>query len=245
MVSWDVETLPMKVWSWGLSPPKRLSIDNVIEDKQIIVVCWKELGKGKIHTLTQREMSERELIVRLRQAFDDVDVLVAHYGDRFDLPNFTAKLIEYDLPPLNKIQTVDTWKELNRVAGFSSIKLDYISRKVLDKEKIPTDFLLWRRCAAGEESAFREMEKYCRHDVRLLEEVYVRCRPYFTRHPNLADRGTTNCPFCNSDQFRINKRYRTSLGIEKFHYRCGSCNAPFTVRKIGPVAAETRPYSVV
>jgi len=244
VIVWDIETRPMKLWAWSLWQ-KFFSIDNIIEDVEIIVVCWKELGKKKIHTLTQRKDNEYELIRKLRDVFDKADVLIGHNADAFDLRHFTAKLIEYDLPPLSKIQTIDTLKEGKRVAKFTSNKLDYAAKKYIKDAKRETDFQLWVDCANGVQKAFREMESYCRHDIEVTEDWYVRLRPYMIKHPNLAEDGTGNCPFCNSSVSKFNKKYRTKAGITKAHHRCLDCGAPFTFRKIGPRAAETRPYSVV
>jgi hypothetical protein len=244
IVAYDIETTPMLLYAWDLRQ-KFFSINNIVKDKEILMICWKELGKSKIHTLTQLNMTEEEIVASFREVLEDVDILVHQNGDYFDLRNITAKLIEYRLPPLNKIQTIDTYKEARRVAYFSSHKLDFVGGKLLGSRKVDTDFQLWIDCMAGDKKAFKYMARYCRHDVQLLEDYYLRLRPYMTHHPNVASVDTHNCPFCDSSATTINKRYRTKVGIEKWHYRCLSCSAPFTKRAIGHEAAKTRPYSVV
>ena len=223
----------------------RIPHDHIKKEWEILVVCWRRVGSDKTKTLSQRQMCERELIVRLREELDDVDILVHQNGDHFDLRKLTAKLIQYDLPPLSKLQTIDTFRRCREVAAFSSHKLDYVGRFIFDSPKIDTDFQLWIDCVNGDEKAFRKMERYCRHDVKLTEDYYIKTRPYYRQHPNIATNGTENCPFCNSPNTKHRKLYKTKLGIEKIACKCQDCNAPFTLRKIGPRAAETRPISVV
>lgn len=227
-IVWDIETSTIWLRAWSLRQ-KFFSPDNIIKNPEIIVACWKELGKRKVHTLSQRWLDEYELIRQLREALDDADVLVHQNGDRFDLKRLTAKLIEYQLPPLNKLQTVDTLKESRRVAAFPSHKLDYMGGLLVGSKKIDTNFQLWIDCEEGSEVAYKKMERYCRHDVKLTEDYYLKLRPYMTRHPNMADSNTANCPFCNArDSGRFNKVYRTKVGIERYHYKCVCCGAPFT-----------------
>ena len=52
--------------------------------------------------------------------------------------------------------------------------------------KMDTDFELWAQCMQGNDSSLEYMEKYNRYDVELLEEVYLKLRPWIKSHPNVG-----------------------------------------------------------
>jgi DNA-directed RNA polymerase subunit RPC12/RpoP len=78
----------------------------------------------------------------------------------------------------------------------------------------------------GDESAWKEMEKYNKQDVALLEEVYDIMLPWITHHPNLAlylDEDRPVCTNCgskkvwkNKDKFPLNSQAYTL-------YQCQDC----------------------
>jgi DNA-directed RNA polymerase subunit RPC12/RpoP len=72
------------------------------------------------------------------------------------------------------------------------------------------------------------MIKYNNQDVRGLEDVYLKLRPYIKNHPNLGViMGDSVCPNCGSSHLEeeYNKFYYTSAN--KFQiYRCMNCKTP-------------------
>ena len=230
VVTWDIETTPLVVYTWGLYGIDSISPDNIIQDRSIICIAWKELGKAAVGGACVGEMTEREVVTAFRNYVDDADVLVAHNGDKFDVKHLNAKLIQYELPPMPHINTVDTLKEVRKIAKFSSNRLDYLVKKLIGGGKQETNFALWKACMVGDESALRKMFRYCKHDVKILEQLYVKLRPYFRGTVNMADVGTLNCPRCNSADIKMRKEYRTKAGIVRNHFNCNDCRAPFTMR---------------
>ncbi len=81
---------------------------------------------------------------------------------------------------------------------------------------------------AGNKDSWDKMTSYCGQDLRVMEEVYLRLRPYVKNHPNLAiyedfpGDAITRCPKCMSANI-VKNGYQTS-NISKFRkYRCSDC----------------------
>ena len=87
-------------------------------------------------------------------------------------------------------------------------------------------FQLWLDCAVHDKpEAWRKMARYNRHDVKLLEEVYYKFRPYITNHPNLnlINRVVDNCPNCGGV---LQKRgFRVTRVGRYQRFQCQSCAA--------------------
>ena len=237
----DIETTPLLVRTWSMWKPT-IQASNIIEDRRILCIAWKEVGaKSARSSRVGAGKTEREMIAEFRAAIDDADILVGHNLDGFDMKHVTAKLIEYDLPPFQKLHTIDTLKEVRRVAKFSSNRLDFLCGKLLGSAKHDTDMQLWIDCMAGDEKALDRMERYCRNDVVITEALYLKLRPYFRNHPNIAPSGSMACPRCASEAATVRKAYRTKAGVERAHVHCLACSAPYTISPKGP----NRPHSAV
>lgn len=238
----DIETTPLVTYTWGLYD-ESISPYNIIRDRSVLCIAWKELGKPVVHGASVGpDMTERDVLAVFRAAVDDADILVGHNLARFDLKHLNAKFIEYGLAPLQKHNIVDTLVEVRKIAKFASNRLDWLGHKLLGYGKVDTGGMsLWKACMAGDEKSLAKMLRYCKNDVKLLEDLYVKLRPYFKTHPNVADYDSLNCPRCNSASVRLRKEYRTKAGLLRNHMQCNACHAPFTMRG---TSKSPRPLSV-
>ncbi len=119
-------------------------------------------------------------------------------------------------------------KKAKKAFGFTSNKLDYLAKYLGLPFKLHTDFDLWVRCSKGEPEALDYMHKYNRQDIFVLEDVYVKLRPWI-KHPNMSlymdiDKETTVCPKCGSDDVQSGETYRTSASVFDA-FRCNQCGA--------------------
>ena len=110
---------------------------------------------------------------------------------------------------------------------MSSNKLDYLCKFLGINVKINTGgFELWERCIHGDEKALKSMDEYCRQDVVILEELYLKLRPYIHSHPNVGlyiDSNVTVCPNCGSDKLKWGNKYITPAS--KFYTARCECGA--------------------
>jgi DNA polymerase elongation subunit (family B) len=233
----DIETSPMLCYSWGLFKPM-LHHDNIVEDWNII--CWsaKWLYHDKVFgdVLTPKEAVRRDdkrITKSLWKVLNEADIIIGHNGQRFDLRKSNARFLVHQLPPPLPYQIIDTLKESRRHFGHSSHRLDYLGQLLVNKEKVETDFSLWKRCMDGDDEALSYMHKYCDQDVLLLEEVYMEIRPWIKQHPNFAvhtDADEKCCPSCGSTDLTYEGYYATPAN--KYNaFRCNNCLAVGRERK--------------
>jgi len=230
----DIETIPMEVFVWGLYK-QRINPDNVIKDWSIC--CWsaKKLFRSEVvsRVITPSEAKDRgdkSIIEDLWNLFENADVLIAHNASSFDIRKSNYRFLINGFHPPSPHRVIDTLTASRKAFASSSHKLDYLAQVLLRKQKIETDFKLWKRCVAGEKKALDEMVEYNREDVRLLEEVYLELRPWMTGHPNmglyvdLEDADSKACPVCTKETLTpLSSSYYTPAG--KFNaYRC-KCGA--------------------
>lgn len=234
---WDIETAPMVAAVWGLYD-QNITPDAIIQDWYIICACWKWAGEdhvGSVSLLDDCQFNpttnhrDDEIIVRkLHEILMQADFIVAQNGDEFDYKKLSARMIQYGLPPLPKIPSVDTLKEARKSFKFSSNKLDYIGQYLDVGQKMETEKGLWIRALKGSRSAIQSMVDYCKQDVLLLERVYEKMRPYMKSHPNinLYQRTDYCCPKCGSpDIIRQGYRYTATAKIQR--WTCNICHAWF------------------
>ena len=226
----DIETSPImgKVWSlWK----QNVSLDQIEEDWYIMSFSAKWLGEDDIIYADCRETigDDSELLVYLYTLLDEADIVVAHNGDKFDVPKINARLILTGFKPPSPYKTIDTVKVAKKHFGFTSNKLAYLTGELCQEQKLDhakfAGWKLWNECMEGNEEAWDEMMEYNMMDVISLEELYLKLMPWTTNHPNVtADEPHTDtcCPKCGSDDLHKRGFHYTNKGKYQ-RYRCNDC----------------------
>jgi|TARA_Y100000310_G_scaffold345202_1_gene462629 hypothetical protein len=221
----DIENAPNAGYMWGLW---KQDIPVAMLEEQWYILTWaaKWLGEGKVMGAT---LQDQNCLSRLWKLLDQADLVIAHNGDKFDIPKINTYFILNDLSPPSPYRTVDTLKVARKHFAFASNRLDDLGLFLGVGRKRKNDgFELWKRCMAGEKKAFKEMLAYNIDDVTLLEAVYLTLRPYMNNHPNLGMFGElegAECPSCGSSELVQNGYYRTN--VSKFQrYTCKDCGNP-------------------
>ncbi len=233
ILCFDIETAPTKAFIWGLWQEVR-SMDFIIEDWYIL--CWsaKWLGKKKILSASLPESSsykkhpenDKEIMVKLRDLLDEADIVVAHNAVKFDCKKVNARFIFHDINPPSPYKVVDTLKIARQHFAFTSNRLDSLGETLkLGRKMKHQGFQLWKDCLNGCEKAWKIMTKYCNQDVKLLEKVYFKLRPYMKTHPNLGvlvgeDRPL--CPKCASTKIHYQGYAMTNAGKYR-KFQCQNC----------------------
>lgn len=227
----DIETAPMKAYVWQLWK-QDIYIDQIISDWFILSWSAKWLFSDSVMSerLTgdeARSENDERIIRKLWNVLDEADILVAHNGNAFDIPKINTRFLKNGLGPTSYYQQIDTCSIAKKQFGFSSNKLDFLARQFGIGAKHDTDFSLWVSCVNGDDEALRYMETYNRQDVVLLEEVYLKLRPWVKYHPNLAlymDSDNEVCPNCGSEDVRQDgKFYYTPTGkYPTYVCKCGA-----------------------
>lgn len=231
IIVWDIETSHMVVRNWSLWD-KYTSHDNIVEDWYIICAAYKELGKKKVSATSVLDDPSRfklnprddyEVVAHMHKVLTEADAVIHHFGDAFDIKKFNARAIHHGLGPIPNIVQIDTVKIAKSKFKFTSNKLDYLGEYLGVGRKIPTDNSLWVRCAAGERKAIKEMVKYNKQDVLLLEDVYEILKPYAPAKLNLNHFSSDRvCPTCGSQHLSVHKHRLTRAG-KMIQMQCQSC----------------------
>lgn len=67
------------------------------------------------------------------------------------------------------------------------------------------------------------MERYNKQDVRLLEKVYLKLRPWADKHPHQGVRGLEQCPRCGSDKLQKRGFMASAQGVLYRRLQCQGC----------------------
>lgn len=232
----DIETTPLEAYVWQTQVWKaRIGDESVISRWFMLTWSAKWLGENKIMSMrvTGEEAlreDDKRIVAGIWGLLDEADIIIAHNGDAFDIPNLNTRFLINGLSPTRPYRTIDTLKVAQRQFGFSHNSLNALGRVFNLGEKMETGYDLWRRCKRGDDEALIRMEEYNCGDVELLEKVYLKIRPWIKGHPNVAvymESEDKVCASCGSEDLVPDGYYTTNSG--KFRaYRCNSCGSSHT-----------------
>lgn len=218
----DIENAPNAGWMWGLW---KQNIPMAMIESMWYMLTWagKWVGNEKVMCASKHDQN---YIGRLWTLLDQADIIIAHNGDKFDIPKINTVFLLNGFTPPSPYRTIDTLKVARRHFDFPSNRLDDLGQFLGVGRKHKHDgFELWKRCMAGERAAFKEMKTYNIQDIVLLEAVYMALRPYMNNHPNVGTYGEQEeivCPVCDSNSLVKNGYYHTN--VSRFQrYMCSAC----------------------
>ena len=227
----DIETAPMKIYSWGLGK-QYITHNNIIDDWFVISWSAKWLFDDKVHheCVTRDEVAncdDKRVIQCLWSMLNQADIVIAHNAKKFDIKRSNTRFILNGIQPPMPYETIDTLEIARKYFSFSSNRLDYLGKLIRNKGKIETNFDLWINCLKGDQKALDHMVGYNIEDVELLEEVYLFLRPWIKSHPNLAlfvETDKSICPTCGNDRLQWGGFYTTKVG-KYSTARCSDCGS--------------------
>ena len=227
----DIETAPLKAYMWNIWN-QNIYADQMISNWFMLSWSAKWLGDSKMYSdvLTKDEVfaeNDKRITKSIWLLLDEADIVVAHNGDKYDLPKIRSRFLLNNLPPVTPYRSIDTLKVAKREFGFISNKLDAIATELQIQGKNPHGMKMWVDCMNGDEEILKEMLEYNEQDVYLLEEVYLKFRPHIKNHPNVTidlDLDKPACTTCGSDDIFLDGSYSTQVNSYDT-YRCKNCNS--------------------
>lgn len=222
----DIETTPNVSYTWGVYEQ---DVIQVREPWRILCVAYKWLHEDKIHFLsTKGQKDDKSLCKKLYDILSCADVIVAHNGDAFDIKKSCARFLVHGLPALKHLSSIDTKKEAKRRFNFCSNKLNDLGELLgLGKKEKHTGFDLWLGCMSNDADSWSLMERYNKQDVRLLEKVYLKLRPWIRSHPLMRD-DRDGCPKCGSDRVQSRGTRRNAASISRQMW-CRDCDGWYVI----------------
>lgn len=227
----DIETAPNKAFVWGLYD-QNVAINQL--QASSYVLCWaaKWLGDSEMHFGSVRTGGHRRMLRRVHKMLNEADVAVHYNGLKFDIPTLNKEFIRRGFAPPAPYKQLDLLRVCRQAFRFESNQLAYVSDALQIGAKVKHEgFELWVKCMEGEAAAWKRMERYNKGDVRLLERLYLRLRPWIEQHPNYgAHKDGLCCTNCGSEkvQRRGDQVARTSRYAR---YHCQTCGKWFRGNK--------------
>ena len=216
------------VWDLETAGPNSFKADLSV----VLMMGYKWLGEKKVTVLTidqfpgwfsKKGLNDKPLIKAMLKVMEEADLMVAHYGDRFDRRFFQGRCALHNLPSPPPTKQRDTWQIARRAFAFSSNRLTDLAdnmrlgHKKQTKDKPDHWPGWWIRAMAGDRSAIRDMAEYCKNDVLALEELYLRIREYDYTHPRVYE-DREKCRLCGASV-----QYRGTCFVGEHKYRRFQC----------------------
>lgn len=232
----DIETSPMEVYVWQLKQHGWISPESIIKDWSVLTWSAKWLFDDQVISarVSADEAHKREdssIIHELWDLLDEAHIIIAHNGARFDVRRMNARFAQNGLNPPLPYRIVDTLKVARQQFDFSSYKLDYINKLFGLDQKTHPGYGVWKTAVNGTKKEADEaldlMRNYCDNDVEILEELYVKIRPWIKGHPNLGlyiDTDGSKCTNCGNVNLDWGGKYFTPAG-RYLAFRCSGCGA--------------------
>ena len=238
------------VWQcWG----QNINPSQMLMEKYIL--CWSGAWMGEDDVISDSlhwhpEAYEEDphndfhVVQSLQRHLDAADIVVAHNGRRFDIPMINNRMITHGMQPPSAYTIYDTLAAARRNFKFPYNKLDCIAEKLKVGRKLDTDFDLWKDIVLYQDTeAFDRMVEYCEQDVEILEQVYLKLRPWDAKHPSTVvaatDDETMKCNSCGSTHIVKNGSWNTQTQTYQ-KYKCQSCGHNMRSRKADPKTREEK-----
>lgn len=223
----DIETAPAVVYTWGLFD-QRIGLNQVVDTGGIMCFAAKFIGEPAraMRFFSTHKHGREEMLSQAHALLDEADVVLHYNGRKFDIPHLNRGFVEAGMTPPSPFRDIDLYATTRRRFKFLSNRLDHVSTQLGLEGKIAHEgFDLWRRCLAGDDLAWKRMERYNRRDVVLLEELYEILRPWVPNHPNAAlvdDHDGHACPRCSSTRVQRRGLAHTNAAVYQ-RYQCMDC----------------------
>lgn len=192
----DIETRPMVAEVWGLRK-QNIGLNQVREFGGTLCVGMKWGGQRRVDLVSDWEHGHEAMLRAIYDRWQEADALCGYNSDRFDIRKLKADFVKAGFDPPKPVASIDVFKTVRREFFFDSMKLDHVAHLLGVGRKIQHEgHGLWMKVLQGDEKAQRMMARYCKQDVRLLEEVYNKLLPWISTHPHLNDNAGCNCANC-------------------------------------------------
>lgn len=227
----DIETSPIIAHVWQLWD-NNVALNQIQKDWHVLSWSAKWLGEDEIFYMDQRHSkdisNDKHILKKIWKLLDKADVVITQNGKKFDIPKLNSRFIINGMQPPSSFKNIDTCQLAKKRFGFTSNKLEYLTDKLCTrykklKHKEFPGHEMWTECLKGNKAAWKEMEKYNKHDVLSLEELYTKLIPWDSPINFNVYHDEPTCS-CGSNKFR--KRGFIYTSTAQFQrYKCKNCGA--------------------
>lgn len=229
----DIETAPINAFVWA-AWKQNVNSQQIISDWFMLTWAAKWLFEdtvysGAVTPKEARQQNDKRIVASLWHLLNEADIVIAHNGVDFDIPKINTRFLKHGFLPPSPYVVIDTLKHVRKQFAITHNKLDYVNQFLNLPRKISHDgFEMWVACYKGDKEALDKMLDYNVGDVRILEDTYLRIRPWIKPHPNVGlhilDETQSRCPSCGSNHLKEDGRYHTNANVYAA-IRCENCGS--------------------
>ena len=220
----DIETRPAQAYIWRAYGEQNIGVEQIIDPGDIICVGLKWLGDKETFLYSDWEHGHQEMLTAVHAAMCEADAVVTYNGDKFDLPKLQGAFLLAGLGPTKPQTSIDVVKAVRKLGYFVN-RLAFIGPFLGVGAKIKHEgFDLWVKVMEGNEPAQRRMARYCKQDVKLLEKLYLKIRPFIKDHPHMGNVKGHACGACGSHHVQ-SRGWRRTKYFRIQNIQCQSCGS--------------------
>lgn len=223
----DIESSPNTAHIWGLWN-QNVGINQLMESSY--TMCWaaKWLDSDEIMYDSVYVSTPRKMLKKIHKLIDEADAIIHYNGTKFDIPTLNKEFLLHGMSPPTPYKQIDLLKIARNQFKFPSNKLDYVAKALGVGQKIRhPGHELWVRCMNNDPEAWKLMEEYNKHDVKILEQVYYKLLPWIKNHPNHGlHTDMAVCPNCGGTHYH-RRGYALTKTMKYIRYQCQECGTWF------------------
>lgn len=214
-----------------------LSQDHIIrEGGKILCFAFREIGTAttQLIGMTPEEAvadDDSRIVAELWELFERADAIVAHNAAKFDFPMIKTRVLANNMPPLPTVKVLDTLIMARKNFRFPANGLDALAAYLgIQRKKDAGGITTWILYSQGNTDAIEHMHEYCKVDVDVLHDVYVKLRSFghigsdFNAAHYTDKQDGLACNVCSALVYSTGRSVYTSAS--KFEeLRCSGCGA--------------------
>lgn len=226
---YDIETTPMRVWTFRLGK-QHVNHKQIVDGDKVDIICitycWDK-GPAMELNWNYNKQDSSKMIKAFDKIVKEADITIGQNSDNFDVKHINTQRLLHKLPPFPEWAdcTDDTLKQLRRHFKFPSSSLDYISSVLGFGGKVKMCMQDWIDIVEKNKNglkSFNKMIKYGKKDVVDTRKVFKVLKPYIKPKFNMATfTQTFCCTNCGSKDIR---KKRISIA-GKTRYQNFYCNS--------------------
>lgn len=229
----DIETAPTKAYIWKRWK-ENISQDQIVSEGYILCYAAKWLHEEDVivdalpfySEYENDKENDKHVVSSLYELFNSADIIIAHNGNSFDVPLMKSRFLYHGFMPPKPYKSIDTKLIAKSEFRFPSNSLDGLGAYLGLGRKIHNDgFILWTGCMEGDKESWKNMVEYNIQDTNLLEQVYLKLRPWYSKHPAMDvynKSGVMRCKCCGSTNLKEDDLVYTNIsGFTS--YQCQDC----------------------
>lgn len=179
----DIETAPNLVAVFQLKQTY-INPRYIMQDGYVLCYTAKWLGEKKVY-FSKNPDGHKKMLEDIHSLLSKAEAIVHYNGKKFDIPTLNSEFLLHGLTPIEDMVQIDLYRLVRRTFNFPSYKLEYVCKRLgLGSKVSHKGWDLWKECMdkthKSHAASWKEMERYNKQDVVLLEKLYGKVRPWFS-----------------------------------------------------------------